>query len=133
MVFSLVVVNYDNLACNIPRSIPTRNLCCILFRVSCLPLSFLQSNKCKNTHSGSRPTCVLGVEHLQGMHHGTGKYVGILLAAEVKAVDLSGVAPLVEGQRGLVVLQPLGNGTVYHHLETSIMSESGKGKGENND
>ena len=51
------------------------------------------------------------------MHHGTGEYVGVLLAAEVEAVDLSGVAPLVEGLRGLVVLQPLGNGTVYHHLE----------------
>lgn len=62
------------------------------------------------------PTCVLGVEHLQGMHHGTGKHVGVLLAAKVEAVDLAGVAPLVEGLRGLVVLQPLGNGTVYHHL-----------------
>lgn len=62
-------------------------------------------------------TCVLRVEHLQGMHHGTGEYVGILLAAKVEAVDLPGIAPLVEGLRGLVVLEPLGNGTVYYHLE----------------
>lgn len=62
-------------------------------------------------------TCLLGVEHLQSMHHGTGEDVGVLLAAKVQAVDLSGVSPLVEGLRGLVVLQPLGNGTVDHHLE----------------
>lgn len=54
------------------------------------------------------------------MHHGTGKYVGVLLAAKVEAVDLTGIAPLVEGLCGLVVLQPLGNGTVYHHLQTSV-------------
>ncbi len=73
----------------------------------------------KKPHTvGGRATCVLGVEHLKGVHHGTSKYVGVLLAAKVEAVDLPGVTPLVEGLRGLVVLQPLGNGTVYHHLET---------------
>lgn len=64
------------------------------------------------------------------MHHGTGKYIGILLAAKVEAVDLSGIAPLVEGLRGLVVLEALGNGTVYHHLEKSMMSKREKGKEE---
>lgn len=63
------------------------------------------------------------------MHHGTGKYIGILLAAKVEAVDLSGIAPLVEGLRGLVVLEALGNGTVYHHLMT-MMSKREKGKEE---
>lgn len=76
----------------------------------------------------SGPTCVLRVEHLQGVHHGAGEYVGVLLAAEVEAVDLPGVTPLVEGLRGLVVLQPLGNGTVDHHLEAST---AGKGKRRN--
>lgn len=52
------------------------------------------------------------------MHHGAGKDVGILLAAKVKAVDLAGVTPLVEGERRLVVLQTLWDGTVDHHLET---------------
>lgn len=61
-------------------------------------------------------TCILSVEHLQGVHHGTGKHIRVLLAAEVKAVHLPRIAPLVEGLRGLVVFQPLGNGTVYHHL-----------------
>lgn len=65
-------------------------------------------------------TCVLRIKHLQCMHHGTGKYVCILLATKVEAVDLSGITPLVEGLCGLVVLQPLGNGTVYHHLQTSV-------------
>lgn len=61
-------------------------------------------------------TCILRVEHLQGVHHGTGKHISVLLAAEVKAVHLPGIAPLVEGLRSLVIFQPLGNGTVYHHL-----------------
>lgn len=64
------------------------------------------------------------------MHHGTGKHVGVLLAAEVQAIDLPGVPPLVEGLRGLVVLQPLGNGTVYYHLKRSMMSGWGKGNEE---
>lgn len=65
-------------------------------------------------------TCVLRIKHLQCVHHGTGKYVCILLATKVEPVDLSGITPLVEGLCGLVVLQPLGNGTVYHHLQTSV-------------
>ncbi len=75
-------------------------------------------------------TCVLGVEHLQGVHHGTGKNIGILFAAEVEAVDLPGVTPLVEGLCGLVVLQPFGNGTVYHLLDASMTSECGWGQRE---
>ena len=62
------------------------------------------------------------------MHHGTGKYIGILLAAKVKAIDLSGITPLVEGLRGLVVLEALGNGTVYHHLKKSMMCKREKRK-----
>ena len=61
------------------------------------------------------------------MHHGTGKYIGILLAAKVKAIDLSGVAPLMEGLCGLVVLQTLGNCTVYHHL---LMTTAGRNEGQ---
>lgn len=62
------------------------------------------------------------------MHHGTGEYVGVLLAPKVEAVDLPSVTPLVEGLRGLVILQPLGNGTVYHHLPNWCMVR-GKRKG----
>ena len=57
------------------------------------------------------------------MHHGTGEYVGILLAAKVESVDLPGISPLVEGLCGLVVLEPLGNGTVYYHLEKDRKGE----------
>lgn len=74
-----------------------------------------------------RLTGVLGVEHLQGVHHGTGEYIGVLLAAKVEAVDLSGVTPLVEGLRGLIVLQTLGDCTVYHHLVTTT---TGREKGK---
>lgn len=68
-----------------------------------------------NPYSGVL-TCILGVEHLQSMHHGTGKYVGILFAAEVESVDLPGITPLVKSLRRLVVLETFGNGTIYHHL-----------------
>lgn len=64
----------------------------------------------------NRLTRLLRVEHLQGVHHGTGKYISVLLAAKVETVDLSGVTPLMEGLCGLVVLQPLRNRTVYDHL-----------------
>lgn len=73
---------------------------------------------------GSTTTWVLGVEDLQGMHHGTGKYVCVFLAAKVEAVDLSGITPLVEGLRGLIVLKPFGNGTVYHHLDETKKEET---------
>ena len=41
-------------------------------------------------------TCILRVEHLQGVHHGTSKHISVLLAAEVKAVHLPCVPPLVD-------------------------------------
>lgn len=65
----------------------------------------------------TEPTSLLRVKHLQRVHHGAGEDVGVLLAAKVEAVDLTSVAPLVEGQGGLIVLQTLGDGTVDHHLE----------------
>ena len=68
-------------------------------------------------------TWVLGVEHLQSVHHGASKNVSVLLAAKVEAVDLAGIPPLVEGQRGLVVLQPLGDGAVDHHLQVGRRGE----------
>lgn len=50
------------------------------------------------------------------MHHGTCEDIGILLAAKVEAVHLSGISPLVEGLCSLIVLQPLRDGAIYHHL-----------------
>lgn len=50
------------------------------------------------------------------MHHGPGKGLCVLLTGEVEAVHGLGVAPLVEGGSGLVVLQALEDGTVDDHL-----------------
>lgn len=50
------------------------------------------------------------------MHHGPGKVLRIVLAREVEAVDELGVAPLVEGGGGLVVLEALQDGAVDDHL-----------------
>lgn len=58
-------------------------------------------------------------QHLQGMHHAVGKEGGVLLAAEVQPPHLPGVPPLVEVGCGLIVLQPLDDWTVDHHLGVS--------------
>lgn len=58
------------------------------------------------------------------MHHGTCEDIGILLAAKVEAIHLSSISPLVEGLRSLIVLQPLRDGTIYHHLKDRDASES---------
>ena len=50
------------------------------------------------------------------MQHAVGEQGGVLLAAEVEAPHLPRVPPLVEVGRGLVVLQPLDDWTVDHHL-----------------
>lgn len=62
------------------------------------------------------PSGLTGIQALQGVHHAVGKLAGILFAAEVEPPDLAGIAPLVEVGRGLVVLQPLHDGTVDDHL-----------------
>ena len=59
------------------------------------------------------------------MQHAVGKQGGVLLAAEVEAPHLPRVPPLVEVGRGLVVLQPLDDWTVDHHLFEN-MGEGGQ-------
>lgn len=59
---------------------------------------------------------VWGAEHVEREQHGVGEGGGLLFAGEVEAIDLASVTPLVEGGGGLVVLQTLHNGVVYHHL-----------------
>lgn len=68
-------------------------------------------------------TRFLGVQNLQGMHHGTCKNIGVFFAPEIEPVNLSRIPPLVEGLSRLVVLQPLGNGTVDHHLQERQKSQ----------
>lgn len=46
-----------------------------------------------------------------------GKEGGVLFAAEVEPPHLPGVPPLVEVGRGLVVLEPSADWTVYNHLQ----------------
>lgn len=60
-----------------------------------------------------RPTSFQG---LQGIGHADGKLRSVLLAAEVEAPDLAGVAPLVEDGSGLIVLDTSDDGTVDNHL-----------------
>ena len=60
--------------------------------------------------------------HLQRLEHGGCEHVRVVLAGEVEAVDLLVVPPLVEGGRGLVVLQPLQDGAVDHHLHTPALT-----------
>lgn len=50
------------------------------------------------------------------MRHGTCEDIGILFAAKVEPVHLSGIPPLVESLCSLIILQSFRNGTVYHHL-----------------
>lgn len=42
--------------------------------------------------------------------------LGVILRAEVEAIDRSLVSPLVEGWRGLVVLEAAEDGTVYDYF-----------------
>jgi len=56
------------------------------------------------------------VEHLQGPDHGVGEDVGVVLAAEVQAIHLLVVSPLVKGRSRLIIFQTLQYGTVDNHL-----------------
>ena len=58
------------------------------------------------------------MSYLQSSEHGCREDFSVVFAGEVEAVDLLVVPPLVEGRSGLVVLQPLQNGTVDDHLES---------------
>lgn len=63
-------------------------------------------------------TCVgHGAERIQSVRHAIGKQSGVLLAAKVEPPHLSGVPPLVEVGRGLVVLETSHDWAVYNHLE----------------
>lgn len=61
-------------------------------------------------------TSILAAEHVEGEQHGVGEGGGLLLTGEVESVHLPRVTPLVEGGRGLVVLQALHYGIVDDHL-----------------
>lgn len=52
-------------------------------------------------------TSILSTEDIEGKEHSVGEGGGLLLAGEVKAIDLPGVPPLVEGWGGLVVFEAL--------------------------
>lgn len=54
--------------------------------------------------------------HLERVKHGAGEEVRVLLGAEVQAVDLLVVAPLVERGGRLVVLEALQDGAVDDDL-----------------
>lgn len=56
------------------------------------------------------------VESVEGVQHGFSEGRPVLFAAEVQTPHVSGVSPLVEVCRGLVVLHSFQNGAVYHHL-----------------
>jgi hypothetical protein len=58
--------------------------------------------------------CVQGFE---GGEHGLGEPVRVLFGTEVETVDLAVVPPLVEGWRGLIILETLQDGTVDDHLQ----------------
>lgn len=61
-------------------------------------------------------TSILAAEHVEGEQHGVGEGGGLLFTGEVESVHLPRVTPLVEGGRGLVVLQALHYGIVDDHL-----------------
>lgn len=73
--------------------------------------------KAKTPASKRRLTSFLSVQNIEGKQHGIREGGGFLLAGEVEAIDLPCVAPLVEGGRGLVVLQAFDDGVVNDHLE----------------
>ena len=60
--------------------------------------------------------------YLQCPEHGCCEDLRVVLAGEVESVDLSLVSPLVEGGGGLIVLQTLQYGTVYHHLRKKLVT-----------
>lgn len=55
-------------------------------------------------------------QNFQGSHHGIGKRLSVLLAAEVQSIDVLIVAPLMKRGRGLIVFEPFQNGTVDHNF-----------------
>lgn len=61
-------------------------------------------------------TSILSTEDVECKEHSVGEGGGLLLAGEVEAIDLPGVPPLVEGRRGLVVLEALHYRVVDNHL-----------------
>lgn len=79
---------------------------------------------------GSLRPLSLTFQCLQGAGHAGGKLGGVLLAAEVEAPDLAGVAPLVEVGRGLIVLETPDDGAVDDHLAGQESRVRGGGRGE---
>lgn len=69
-------------------------------------------------------TCVLAAEHVEGEQHGVGEGSGLLFTGEVESVHLPRVTPLVEGGRGLVILQTLHDGVVDDHLRSGVRGQS---------
>ena len=59
----------------------------------------------------------LTIQTLQGCQHGPCEAAGVFLTCEVEPIHLSVVSPLVKGRGGLVVLEPLQDGTVDDHLQ----------------
>ena len=55
-------------------------------------------------------------QRLERVQHSARERLRVQLTGEVQAVHKLGVAPLMEGGRGLIVLQPFQDRTVDHHL-----------------
>lgn len=73
-----------------------------------------------------RPTSFQGLE---GAGHAGCKLCCILLAAEVEAPDLAGIAPLMEDGSGLIVLDTPDDGTVDNHLLVWLHLAANNSKG----